>query len=129
MSFTLRAYARSVNFQQLNLDNDERGGRFDWAWRFAGQTQIYAYTTYLKRTFRLDDQKATPVNVVPHQQDVERNTSVGATWGLSRNVTLTFEGGRIERATTGPLGSSVDWHGMLLLGYSTGPLFTARSRR
>jgi hypothetical protein len=130
MTYALRGYARRVAFQQLvDLDNDERGGRFDWAWRYAGQRQIYAYTSYLKRTFWNVGLKPTPPTLEPNQHDVERNTTVGATWGLNQNVTVSLEGGRIQRSTSGPLGGSVDWRAMLLLGYSTGPLFTARSRR
>jgi len=130
MAYTLRGYVRRVDFQQqTSFDNDERGGRIDWAWRYAGRTQIYAFTSYLKRTFRNVDRNQPPPTLVPDQQDFERNTTVGATWGVGQNVTVSFEGGRIERATTGQLGGSVDWRAMLLLGYSTGPLFTVRSRR
>jgi hypothetical protein len=130
MPYALRGYVRRVDFQQqTNFDNDERGGRIDWAWRYAGRTQIYAYTFYLKRTFRNVDTNRPPPTLVPNQQDVERNTTVGATWGIGQNVTVSFEGGRLERATTGQLGGSVDWRAMLLLGYSTGPVYTARSRR
>ncbi len=133
MAYALRGYARRVEFQeQTNFDNDERGGRFDLAWRYAGpRQQIYAYTTYVKRTFwnvNADPAKR-PATLVPNQEDVERNSTVGATWAFSQTMTVSLEGGRISRTTTGPLGGSVDWRAMLLLGYSTGPLFDPRSRR
>jgi len=130
MAYALRGYVRRIDYQQqTSYDNDERAGRIDWAWRYSGRTQIYAYASYLKRTFRNVDPNQPPPTLVPNQKDVERNTTVGATWGVGQNVTVSFEGGPLERATTGTQGGSVDWRAMLLLGYSTGPLYTVRSRR
>jgi hypothetical protein len=117
--YNLRGYARRIGYQQqLTRNYDEHGGRFSLTWLFSGETQIRAYTEYLKRIFRNFD-----------QQDTERTSGVGVTYRLTRNVNLTVEGARFERASTALLSNFVDWRAMLLLGYSTGPLYTVQSRR
>jgi len=54
---------------------------------------------------------------------------VGVTIKISRNVSLTAEGGRIDRKDANPAQSFVDSRALLLLGFTSGPLYTARSRR
>jgi hypothetical protein len=61
--------------------------------------------------------------------DRESNFIAGVTYRVSRNVSLTAEGGRIERESSAAGVSFVDSRAMLFLGYSTGPLYTVRSRR
>jgi hypothetical protein len=57
------------------------------------------------------------------------------TYRLNGNVSVTVEGGRNQRESTAPSTSAVpstsfvDRRVMLLLGYSSGPLYEVRSRR
>jgi len=111
--YNLRGYARRIDYLQLPRDYDEQGGAFGFSWLSSGQSRIRAYTNYLKRNFREVD-----------RQDTERTTGVGVTSRLTPNMNLTIEGTRIERASTSTLDNFVDWRVMLLLGYSTGPLYT-----
>jgi hypothetical protein len=116
--YSLRGFARNVDFQQTASDQKERGGQADWNWQYSNEAQIYAYAAYLKRTF---------IDIA--QEDRERNFTLGVTYRVSRNVSITTEGGRIERASSVAELSFVDNRALLLLGYSTGPLYTVRSRR
>lgn len=116
--YNLRGYARRVDYQQLLQDYDERGGRFGFTWFVSGETQIRVHTEYLKRIFRDFD-----------QTDTESTASVGVTYRLTRNVNVSLDGARIERASTAPTNNFVDWRAVLLLGYSTGPLYAVQSRQ
>jgi len=63
------------------------------------------------------------------QRDTNRNSGVGVTYKVTRNVSMTVEGARFEQSSTGPLNNFVDRHVMLFLAYSSGPLYTVQSRR
>jgi hypothetical protein len=133
LGYSLRGYARRVDFQQLPQDYDEHGGRFTLTWLFSGETQIRAYTDYVKRVFRNSvngpgpggGPAVTPIN----QTDTERTTSVSVNYRLTRNVNASVEGTRIGRASTEPTNNFVDWRVILFLGYSTGPLYAVQPRR
>jgi hypothetical protein len=119
IGYTLRGYTRNVDYQVVNLsDYHEQGVRFDWTWLYSPGTQFLAYTDYVRRTFAGLD-----------QQDTERNSSVGVIYRSHPRLSFTFQGTRMERSSTAPLQSFVDWRVTLLLGYSTGPLYAVQSRR
>jgi hypothetical protein len=115
--YGLRGYARQVDYEALNLDFDELGARADWGWHYTGSTQVYAMASYLKRDF-----EAFP------QVDVDRNATLGARFAVNQNVSLSVEAARTQHETTGALGSFLNSRVMLVLGYSSGPLFAVRSR-
>ena len=117
IQYLLRAYIRTFDFE-INNQNDqkEQGGQLEWYWRYLNAAQLYVYAGYLKRTF-LDS----------GLKDREKDFTLGVTYKVSRNVAFTAQGGRIERETGGT--GFVDNRAMLLLGYSTGPLYTVRTRR
>jgi len=119
MRYGVRAYIRDIDFSQLDLDQEERGWQIDWSWLYSNETLLYANTGYFKRNIL----SATP------QEDREKSLTVGVTVKVSRNISLTAEGGRIERESSTSNRSFVDTRAMLLLGYSTGPLYTVKSRR
>ena len=110
--YNVRGYARRIDYLQLPRDYDEQGGGFGLSWLSPGQSRIRAYTTYLRRSFLDVDRR-----------DTERATGAGVTSRLTPNMNLTIDGARIERASTSSLDNFVDWRVMLLLGYSTGPLY------
>jgi hypothetical protein len=141
--YSLRGYARRVDYLQLPQDYDERGAILDWTWFYSGDTRISVQTQYLKRKF-LTPQTFTPVGggttLTFDQEDTERTTSAGVAYRLTSNVNVTFQFMRIERQTTAPPatpqgvavpqgGNFVDWRVLLLVGYSSGPLFPVQSRR
>ena len=116
--YSLRGYARSVDYVTQDLDHHEWGTWLDWAWRPSLATRFYISGRYSKRTF-LDF----------YEIDTDSFRAAGAVYGLSRSVTLTFELSRLTHGSTVPQSSFIDWRGMLLLGYSNGPLYSAVSRR
>jgi len=116
--YSLRGYARSVDYLTQNLDFHEWGTWLDWGWRPSVATRFYVNGRYSKRTF-LDFPET----------DTDSFRAAGVTYALSRTTTLTFEASRLSHSSTVPSSDYVDWRGMLLLGYSTGPLFSAVSRR
>jgi Putative beta-barrel porin 2 len=116
--YTLQAYGRRFDFEILPQDFHEEGGRFVWTWVYSGAMRFIASTDYTKRTFDSFD-----------REDKDRALSASVVFRLNRNLTITTEGARIERRSTVPFNSFVDNRVMLLLGYSTGPLYEARSRR
>jgi hypothetical protein len=123
--YTLQAYQRQVDFETLDQDYVEKGGRFLWTWVFSGAMRFTAFGEYLRRNFNPEDPKS-PVN---GRQDVDRNFGAGATYRLNSNLSVALEGGRTERQSTVPGTSFVDNRIMLLLGYSSGPLYEVRPRR
>jgi hypothetical protein len=64
--YALRADARKVDYQTLNLDFKEQGSRIDLLWRYSGFTHLYAMARYLKREFRDF-----------YQKDVDREAILG----------------------------------------------------
>lgn len=116
--YSLRGYARSVDFLTENFDFHEWGTWLDWAWRPSYLTSIYVTGRYSKRTF-LDFPET----------DTDSFRAGGVTYGLNRSISLTFEVSRLSHTSTVPSSDYVDWRGMLLLGYSTGPLYSPVSRR
>jgi len=118
--YTLQGYARRVNYAALNQDQDyhEAGGRLTLTWIQTDATNIYAYTDYLKRTFPGLDER-----------DTDRNSTLGVTYRLTPSLFVSAEGRRMERESNVSLQNFLDTRVMLLLGYSTGPLYGASSRR
>ena len=116
--YGLRGYARQVDYQALNLDFNELGTRIDWAWHYTGSTQIYATASYLKRDFQTFT-----------QVDVDRNVALGARFAVNQNMSASVEAARTVHETTSALGGFVNSRVMLILGYSSGPLYAARTRR
>lgn len=117
-SFGVAAYANNIDYLTTSPDYQERGARLDVGARPWGPGRLYASATFNKREFPAID-----------QTDVDRYAVLGAIYGLTRNVSLTLEGSRLSRSGNGPLGSYVDWRGMLQLAYSSGRLYTPSSRR
>ena len=116
--YTLQGYARRIDYEQLDQeDHEEKGGRLAWTWLYSGDVRIQASTEYLRRTF-----------LSLERTDVERNIGVGVTYRLTRNVSVVAEGVRTESESTA-LGNFVNRRAMLLLAYSTGPLYGVQSRR
>ena len=119
IGFALRGYTRSIDYEQLNdLDFDELGGRIEATWIYSGGVRIGSYTEYLRRTFLNHDQR-----------DTTRNSGVGVTYSLNRNVNITVQGARLEQSSNVPSNNFVDRRVMVVLAYSSGPLYTVQSRR
>ena len=124
--FTLQGYVRSVDFASVPQDYIEKGGRFSLSWLFSAEMQPYAFAQYMARTF---SDTILQGNQLIHEEDIERRLGAGVSYRLSRSLTLAGEAGREQRQSNVEGASYVDRRAMLLLGYSTGPLYSARSRR
>ena len=118
IEYNLQGYTRRVNFVTLDQDYREGGGRLVLTWNQAGSVRIYGYADYLKRTFPS-----------LQERDTERGNTLGVTYRLTSSLSISAEGKLIERESNVPLQSFTDRRVMLLLGYSTGPLYVASPRR
>jgi len=116
--YGLQAHLRRVDYANLPQDYTEKGGRFSVSWLFSAEAQAFAYTQYVKRVFDGID-----------EQDTDRDMQAGVRYKLGRTLSLTLQAGRIERHSNVPQQSFVDNRAQLILGYSTGPLFTPLPRR
>ena len=116
--YTLQGYARRIDFEQLNQDSKEKGGRLEGSWLYSGDTRFHANADYVRRTFLSFE-----------RTDVERNSRVGVTYRLTRELSLVAEGARTETESTSPTANFVSRRAMLLFAYSTGPLYAVRPRR
>jgi len=116
--YNLQGYARRVDFVTLDQDYREAGGRMTLTWVQSDAVRIYAYTDYVKRTFPS-----------LQERDTDRTSTLGVTYGLTPSLSVSAEGRLMERDSNVPLQSFVDRRVMLLLGYSTGPVYVASSRR
>ncbi len=117
IGYTLQGYARRVDYTTLDQDYHETGGRLTLTWIQSGAVRIYANADYVKRTIPSLDER-----------DTNRTSTLGVTYRLTPSLFVSAEGGRIERESNVPLQSFLDRRVLLLLGYSTGPLY-ALSRR
>jgi hypothetical protein len=122
--FTLEGYVRSVDYATLPQDYAEIGGRLSLSWFVSIEARPYAFAQYMKRSFA---SVCDPLCF--SEQDTGRRIGAGVGYRLSRSLTLTAEVGQEERQSNVPGAAYVDRRGMLLLGYSTGPLYSARPRR
>jgi hypothetical protein len=118
VSYSLQGHVRRVDYENLPEDYSERGGRLSLSYLLSIDSQVYAYTQYVKRVFSSFD-----------EQDADRDTAVGAIYKLGRTLSLRLEAGRLDRHSSVPQQSFVDRRAMMVLGYSTGPLFSPQSRR
>ena len=110
----LQAYTRRVDYLTLNQqDYHEDGARLTLAWVQSSAVRIYADAYYLKRTFPSLDER-----------DSGRIGALGVTYRLTPTLLVSAEAGRIERESNIPLQNFVDRRVLLLLGYSTGPLYS-----
>jgi hypothetical protein len=116
--YSLQGYVRRVDFANVPQDSREKGGRVSATLLFSVQAQAYAFTQYTRRTLSISN-----------EQDTDRNTGLGVIYKLGSSLTAAVEAGQTERQSTVPTASFVDRRAMLLLGYSTGPLYSARPRR
>jgi len=121
--YTLQGYRRRVDFETLDQDYSEKGGRFVLTW-FTGPMRLNVSADYGRRSFYPD--KTSPLF---GRTDTDRNYSAAVSYKLNGNLTVALEGGRVERQSTAPSVSFVDDRVMLLLGYSTGALYESRTRR
>jgi len=121
--YSLQAWVRRVDYLNATaagLDYDETAGKFSLSWFLSVEAQVYALAQYAKRTFP---------NVSPAgEQDIDRSASVGMIYKLGRSLTLSVDAGQTERQSNVQT-PYVDRHITLVLGYSTGPLFTPRPQR
>jgi len=122
--YTLQAYGRRVDFETLDQDYREKGGRFVWSW-FSGPMRLNVSADYARRSFNPADQTSPLFG----RTDTDRNYSAAASYKLNGNLTVALEGGRVQRQSTAPSVSFADDRVMLLLGYSTGALYESRTRR
>ena len=133
--YALRGYARRVDYATLDQDYHETGGRLTLTWIQSGAVRIYAYADYLKRTFSNLKRPVPDPILGPNfdERDTYRTASLGVTYGLSPNLSVSAEGSRLERDSKLPPDvppqGYVDNRFMLVLGYSTGPQYSAASRR
>ena len=133
--YTLQGYARRVDYATLDQDYREAGGNLTLTWIQTDAVRIYAYADYLKRTFPNLKRPVPDPILGPNfdERDTYRTAALAVTYRLSPNLSVWAEGRRLERdsklpADVPPQGY-VDNRFMLVLGYSTGPQYSAASRR
>jgi hypothetical protein len=116
--YTLQGYARRVDYATLDQDYREAGGGLALTWNQTDAVRIYASANYLKRIFPSLDER-----------DTDRTGILGTNYRLTRSLAASVEVRLMERESNVPLASFLDRRVMLLLGYSTGPQYSAASRR
>jgi hypothetical protein len=117
LGYTLQGYTLSVDYATLDQDYRETGGRLTLTWIPSGEVRIYAYADYLKRTFPSLDER-----------DTGRTSTLGVTYRLTPGLFVSAEGGTIEHESNVPQQTFLDRRVTLLLGYSTGPLYSPYRR-
>jgi hypothetical protein len=116
--YSLLGYGRRVDFQTLDEDYDERGGRFTLGWILSGATRVSLLGDYTRRDYQSF-----------FRQDVDRNTYLTGEFRLNRNMTVTVFGNIAQRDSTADGQSYVDRKIMITLGYSTGSGYVVQTRR
>ena len=118
IGYSVLGFAQRIDYENLGQDFDERGGRLAWDWRPSVDLRFDAATTYVKRTFQSVD-----------RTDVERDHAISIAYLLTRNWSAAVEGAYTEAESTVPLGNFVNRRVALKLAYSSGPLYSPKSRR
>ena len=119
IGYNVLGYARRIDyFNTLDQDYHEAGGSLVLTWIQADVVRIYASANYLKRTFPSLDER-----------DTERTGVLGTTYRFTRSLSASVEGRFMGRESNISSQSFLDRRVMLLLGYSTGPQYSATSRR
>jgi len=117
VGYSVQGFGRRIDFENVNQDYDEQGGRLGWTWQLSGDLRFQANTEYLKRTFLNFD-----------RTDTERNHRLGATYLLTRNLSLVAEGEYTENTSSAPLASFVNRRVALHLAYRSGHLYEPQIR-
>jgi hypothetical protein len=134
IGYSVLGYARRVDYvKTVDQSYRETGGNVSLTWTQTDAVRVYAYADYLKRTFP-SLARTTPDPILGpnfEERDTYRTAALGVTYGLTPNLSISAEGKRLERDSNidVPPQSYVDNRFMLLLGYSTGPRYSAISRR
>jgi len=119
IGYNVGGYARRVDYvNTADQDYREAGGGLALTWNQTDAVRIYASANYLKRIFPSLDER-----------DTDRTGILGTTYRLTPSLAASVEVRLMERDSNVPLQSFVDRRVMLLLGYSTGPQYSAASRR
>jgi hypothetical protein len=118
LQYTLVALGRKIDFQTLDEDYDERGGRIFVAWIYSGALSFLSYGNYSRRTY-----------VTLDRVDVDRDTSLIAHYKVNSRLAISFTGNLIWRNSTEPGQSFVDRRAMVVVGYTFGTQFEIQSRR
>src|SRR5262249_12376445 len=82
--YSVRAYARRVDYLTQPQDFREWGAWLDWSWRPTMMNRVYFAGRYSKREF-----------LQFPETDLDMYGTAGVTYGLTRNSSLTFEFSRI----------------------------------
>jgi hypothetical protein len=117
IEFSLQGYTRRVDYVTLDQDYSEAGGGLTLTWIQSRTLRIYAAANYAKRTFPSLDER-----------DTDRSSYLGVIYRLTPSLFVSAEGQRIERESNVPLQNFLDTRVLLLLGYSTGSLYTPSRR-
>ena len=135
IGYNVQGYARRVDFVTLEQNYREVGGNVSLTWTQTDTVRVYAYADYLKRTFPSLARTVPDPILGPNfdERDTYRTAALGVTYRLTPKLSVSAEGRRQERDSKlppdVPSHDFVDKRFMLVLGYSTGPLYTASSRR
>jgi len=116
--YTLLGFGRRVDFETLDEDYDERGGRITLNWILSGATRFGLYADVSKRDY---------TSFV--REDLDRNYAASGEIRVNRNISVTLFANLAERDSTVIGQSYVDRKVMLVLGYSSGSQFGIQSRR
>ena len=136
IGYSVLGYAGRVDYvKTVDQNYRETGGSVSLTWAQTDAVRVYAYADYLKRTFpslaRADPNSILGPNF--EERDTYRTAALGVTYRLTPKLSISVEGKRLERDSKLPVDvppqSYVDNRFMLLLGYSTGPQYSAISRR
>jgi hypothetical protein len=130
IGYSVLGYARRVDYvKTVDQNYRETGGNVSLTWTQTDAVRVYAYADYLKRTF---PSLADPIlGASFEERDTYHTAALGVTYRLTPNLSISAEGKRLERDSKPdvPPQSYLDNRFMLLLGYSTGPQYSAISRR
>ncbi len=134
IEYTLQGYTGRIVYVTLDQGYREAGGNVRLTWTQTDTVRVYAYADYLKRTFpSLKRPASDPILGPFDERDTFRTAALGVTYPLTPNLSVSAEGRRLERDSKLPPDvppqGYVDNRFMLVLGYSTGPLYSPESRR
>jgi hypothetical protein len=118
LSFNLQGYGRKIDYELIDGDYDEAIGRLDMAWQSSPDLRLGANAEYIKRTFASSG-----------TADIEKTATLGFTYLLTRALSIAVDAGYQEVENTGAPGIITASRLRAIVGYSTLPLYTPRSRR
>jgi len=113
-----QVFGQQVDYQLTPDDNRQSGGNLRFSYYYSDTFTTTLFGDYTKTRY-----------TILERRDIDRNAGLRFAHRVGRDILMTLEGRRIERASTDPTAPFTDNRVLFTVLYSTGPVFRTLSAR